>query len=67
MNIREEVKKCKVCKSEGATLVCSHILNGYTESRGIKCTACDTIHYYEEGKLTYRFYPTRASGEGLTF
>lgn len=62
MNIREVVKKCKVCKSEGDQLVCSHILNGYTEQEGIKCIACDTIHYFEEGQLTYRFYPTRAFG-----
>ena len=60
------LRRCKICKSEGDELVEVHLMDGHYSRQGVKCVACDTIHFFEDGKLTYRFYPTRAFG-GNTF
>ncbi len=70
MNIRDSVVKCIVCKSGKEHLkylgIVSHYdqyLDSITDKETIICKECDTIHYFEGGKLTYQFYPTIIYGK----
>lgn len=69
MSIRDNVKECKVCKSGKSSLVYLGMVQHYNPMTGIyieretvQCKECDTTYFFEEGKLTYRFYPTIVYG-----
>ena len=69
MNIRDNIKECMVCKSGKGSLkylgMVSHYnqyLDNVSDRETVVCKECDTVHYFEEGKLTYQFYPTVVYG-----